>query len=386
MRILDRSFTLRRGLTVALLSGICIAGISCGRTSASAPPIPMTTVMQAVRDYSRGQQPSPPVASKRPTAQNFAQNSATDSSELEGLYESHIRLLLAESNLAQLEQIAHQVRLDKSRVSGGIWKLFVFYEGVGKPPAGDKSTDAEWSAHIDDLKKWIAAYPESATARVALAQAYINYAWFARGNGYSNSVSEPGWELFGKRIALAKATLIEAAKLKEKCAYWYEAMQIVALAEGWEKQEARELFDQAAAFEPTYYHFYREYANFLLPKWYGDEGETQAFAEEVSSRLPAPDGSIVYFEIASLMACQCDQDRDSLNGLSWPRVKQGYAEIVRLYGASNLKANRFAYMSFMAGDKSSAQSAFRTIGTDWNHVVWQTAATFDSARSWATSP
>jgi hypothetical protein len=65
-------------------------------------------------------------------------------------------------------------------------------------------------------------------------------------------------------------------------------MQEIALAQGWDKQQARELFDQATAFAPYFYHFYREYANFLLPKWYGEEGEIQAFAEEVSSRLPDP--------------------------------------------------------------------------------------------------
>src|ERR1700693_5857735 len=108
-------------------------------------------------------------------------------------------------------------------------------------------------------------------------------------------------------------------------------MQIVAYAQGWNKQQTRELFDQATAFEPTYYHYYREYANYLLPKWYGEDGETQALAEEVSSHLPEPDSSMVYFEIASLRACQCDSDRDSLEGASWPKIKQGYAEMTRLY-------------------------------------------------------
>jgi len=382
MRILDRSFSLGRGLTVALLSAICLAETSCGHANGSAPPISMTTVMQAVHDYSRGQQPTLLTSTKRPAVRD----SANDPSDLDGSYQAHIGLIFAQGDLAQMEKIAHQVRIDKSRLSGGVWKLFGFYEGVSNPPAGDHSTDAEWSAHIDDLKKWIAAYPGSATARIALAQAYIQYAWFARGSGYSNSVANSSWELFGQRIALAKATLIEAAHLKEKCPYWYEAMLIVALAEGWDKEQARELFDQATAFDSTYYHYYREYANFLLPKWHGEEGETQALAEEISSRLPDPDGSIVYFEIASLLACQCDKDRDSLDGMSWPKVKQGYAELIRLYGTSNLKANRFAYMSFLAGDRASAQSAFSTIGTDWNHVVWRSAANFYSARSWATSP
>jgi len=152
-----------------------------------------------------------------------------------------------------------------------------------------------------------------------------------------------------------------------------------------EVDDPRVLLDQAAAFEPNYYHYYREYAMFLLPKWYGEEGETQAFAEEVSARLPEPDGSIVYFEIASLLACQCDKERDTLDGMSWPKTKQGYSELVRLYGTSNLKANRFAYMSFVADDKASAQSAFAAVGPDWNHLVWRSAANFESAREWATS-
>ncbi len=342
----------------------------------------MTTVMQAIRDYGRSHQATPFNSTKPPVAKA----SANDHLDLDGPYQAHIGLISTQGDFAQLEKIAHQVRTDKGRLSGGVWTLYSFYQGVGKPSAGDDSTDADWSGHIENLKKWIAAYPESATARIALAQAYADYAWFARGSGYSNSVSASGWEFFGQRIALAKATLIEAGHLKEKCPYWYELMQGVALAEGWDKKQARELFDQASAFDPTYYHYYREYANFLLPKWYGEEGETQALAEEVSSRLPEPDGSIIYFEIASLLACQCDKQRDSLDGMSWPKVKRGYAELIGLYGTSNLKANRFAYMSFIANDRAAAQSAFSTIGTDWNHLVWRSAANFNSARSWANSP
>lgn len=199
-------------------------------------------------------------------------------------------------------------------------------------------------------------------------------------------MSGSGWSLFGQRIELGKAALLEAAREKEKCPYWYEAMQQVALAEGWDKQQARELLDQAAAFEPTFYHFYREYANFLLPKWHGEEGETQQFAEEISKRLGGPDGSIVYFEIASLLACQCDEERDSLEGMDWARVKQGYVELRRLYGTSNLKMNRFAYMSFVAGDKDAARETIAALGDAWNPKVWQIAENFKSAKDWAARP
>jgi hypothetical protein len=292
--------------------------------------------------------------------------------------------LLAEGDFSQLEKEAQKVRADKSRLRGGVWKLFAVYESLGKPFTGTTAT-SDWEVHFATRKKWIAAYPESATARIALSQAYMSYAGAGRGGGYADTVSQSGWNLFAERTTMAKATLIEAATLKEKCPYWYEAMQAVALSEGWDKPQARELFDQAAAFEPTYYYFYREYANYLLPKWYGEEGETQAFAEEVSSRLTPPDASIIYLEIASLLACQCDKERDSLAGMSWPRVKQGFQDLSLTHGTPNLKLNRFAYMSFIANDQLSARNVFPQIGEDWSGRVWRSAQNFAAARAWATT-
>ncbi len=81
-------------------------------------------------------------------------------------------------------------------------------------------------------------------------------------------------------------------------------MQQLAIAQGWNRSQARQLLDQAVAFEPDYYHYYREHANYLLPKWYGEPGEAEAFAEEASNKVGGQEGKFVYFEIASLIMCQ----------------------------------------------------------------------------------
>jgi hypothetical protein len=44
-------------------------------------------------------------------------------------------------------------------------------------------------------------------------------------------------------------------------------MQLVSHNEGWNKTQARELFDQAVAFEPSYYRYYSEYSRYLQPQW-----------------------------------------------------------------------------------------------------------------------
>jgi hypothetical protein len=357
----------------------CSMAVSCVQAQA-VKQSDASSLIELVRQYGRSTQPGKGAQIQEPVEkpQAFPINTET-----EGEYRSRMATYLVDKNFDQLEKAAHEARASKSRFPGGIWKLYIFYEGVTNPIAGDQASDSDWGVHFATLKAWASAKPDSATARVALAETYFNYAEKARGSGYANTVSDTGWKLYAERNALAASTLAEAAQLKEKCPYWYEVMQHVALGQGWEKSQARELFEQAAAFEPRFYHFYREYANYLLPKWNGEEGEAGAFAEEISNRIGGSEGKFVYFEIASLVRCQCDGDDSRADNLYWPKIKEGYAALGQLYGYSNLKTNRFAHMAVAAGDQEAAQHAFAVIGDDWDHSVWHSSQNFENAKLWA---
>lgn len=56
----------------------------------------------------------------------------------------------------------------------------------------------------------------------------------------------------------------------------------------------------------------------------------------------------------------------------------------RLYGSSNLKANRYALFAFMAKDKMAAQEGFAVINAPESDIWDQN--TFDGIRNWASSP
>jgi len=369
------------GRSFAAVAVLCGALSACGASHLAAPA-DMNDVMRSVHEYGKGH-PAAAVAPASNPVVPFA--AAGDPYNTDESYKAHIAILFVQHDYAGLEKEISSARATKARLQGGIWKIAMFYDAVGHAIPAFGGSTVDWDAHLADIKKWIAAYPESAAARVALAEAYVNDAWEARGHGYANTVSESGWNNFGERIQLAESALLDAAKLKEKCPYWYEAMQEVALAQGWDRDEARALFDEATAFEPAYYHYYRQYANYMMPRWYGDEGETQAFAEESAKRLPEPDGSIVYFEIASMLVCPCDEQNNDMDSMSWPKIKQGYATIEKLYGISRLKTNRFAYMSVVAKDKESARATFARIGEDWHYKVWIDHRYFEKAKAWATA-
>jgi hypothetical protein len=352
---------------------LALVASACGRTKASLSPVSADVVMDIVHDYGREhQQPlSPP--------------SPTKPDETDDKYEAHIRNLLFQEDFAQLETIAQQNRVEKGRLIGGYWKTYEFFVATGYPASSGELKDSDYQFQIAIVKKWIGAYPNSAAAHISLANLYGYYASFGRGPGFAESVSDAEWQSFNERTALAKQSLIEAARLKERDPEWYASMQRVAHHEGWDKPRARELLSQAVAFEPGYYHFYRLHAEYLLPQWHGQPGDIQAFAEEISSRLPEPDSSMVYFQIVSSLACYCRQATEALPHTSWPKIRQGYANLTGLYGTTNIIANRFAFMATTFKDKPSAHEGFSGI-VSMEPGIWYTKEIFESSRDWATSP
>jgi hypothetical protein len=360
-------------LKIVCSLGLALIASSCGHTEASASPVEMDALMKTIHEYGLHHSGSVP------------SGSSTKPDETDDRYIPYINNLLAQEDFAQLEKIARQNRTGKGRLIGGYWKNHEFFLATGDLSSYGQPEDSDYRRQIDRLKKWIAAYPESIAARISLANLYSYYASFARGPGSADSVSDSQWRLVHERNALAKELLIEAARLKERDPEWYSVMQQIAQDEGWDKTQARELLGQAVAFEPGYYHFYRNYAQYLLPQWYGEPGDIQAFAEEASGRLPEPDSSILYFQIVSSLACYCRQAMEDLPHASWPKIRQGYTNLNRLFGTTNLIANRFAFVAVTFKDKPAAHEAFAAIAS-MDLGIWYSKVVFDNSRDWASAP
>jgi hypothetical protein len=300
-------------------------------------------------------------------------------------YRRDIQGFLARSAFAELEAAADSVRTSKDRVEGGTWKLYVFYDTVANPVERERASTVEWKQHIARLQNWATAQPQSITPRVALAEAYRSFGWKARGNGYADTVSASGAQQFGEQGDLALTTLVDAAKLSAKCPHWYFVMLEVARDQGWNPERTRALFDQAIAFEPAYYHYYREYAYNLLPKWNGQPGQAEKFADESYQRIGGRQGAFVYFEIATVLYCMCYEGKANPT-LSWPILKEGFAEVEERYGATTLKLNRFALLAYLYRDRDVTKRTLERVGEQWEPTLWRQMETFNTARTWAGLP
>jgi len=176
----------------------------------------MDDAMQVVRAYGSGHTSAafpPPTQIPRETLDD---------------YQAKIKELILDSNFAELEKIAQQNRAERGLLMGGAWKTWAFYGVLGVPTSVGDYTDADYQKQLTLLNRWLAAYPDSAAARIALARFYTNYADFARGTGSADSVSDSQWALYSQRTALAEQQLFDAARMKDRDAQWYQAMQHVA--------------------------------------------------------------------------------------------------------------------------------------------------------------
>jgi hypothetical protein len=296
-------------------------------------------------------------------------------------YKRWVSRLLRQRKFDELECIAQSARANKTRFSGGEWKIHKFYVGLEEPNPGMHSTEHDWKTHLALLQQWSDAKPGSITPRTALAGAYSDYGWFARGGGYADTVSDSGWQLLQTRMRKSENILNEVSSFKD--VEWFVIMEHVARGEQWPMDRAVDLVQKAIAFEPGYFYYQRVFATFLLPKWYGQAGDTSHFIAASADVFPLAQRDGIYFLIAMDVMCACDEPE--LKNLSWARLLHGYKQVERQYGASMNNLNSLALMAVKFNDPPDAYDALQKIGDDWDSSVWGTQEYFEHIKDWTAT-
>jgi hypothetical protein len=324
-----------------------------------------------------------PTASTRTVAlqsvvPSMNEEAADADSQPASVFQTTVRNFFNQEKFTQLEEIADAARSQKSRFQGGAWKIHSFY-GAMQSPGSLTATDAAWNAHMERLQRWIDFRPESSTPRVALAVSYLRFAWKARGNGTGDKVTAEAWKLFGERVRKAQDILEQARSISTKDPQWYQTMQTVALAQGWDHKQAEQLLEEASTVEPGYYYYYDAYANYLLPKWYGKPGDSETFVKSIADRVGGDEGALIYFQV--VLSLNCCKARAQAPEIAWDRVKQGFASLEQLDGSTSYERNALAFMAVRQGDREFAQQLFERIGNNWNDRVWGSKDKFESSKA-----
>jgi hypothetical protein len=303
---------------------------------------------------------------------------------------------LTRADFAFLDATADDLGSSKARFEGGAWKLHIFFEtfqdpnGVTREPGheNDEVSETRWQRHLSFLREWVKGHPASVNARVALAEALLGYAWHARGDRFWASVTSGGRRLFGERLAEAEHVLLEAKKLPMTCPQWYETMQRVALGQGWDLSRYNRLVTEGLKLEPLYYPLYTSKAIFLLPRWYGTEGDWEGYADDVSRTTGGQYGSMLYAAIVDNVANYAQgprrfaHDNPGFFRRIWPKLKQGLLDRAALYGTNTYWTNNLCFYAFLAGDRDTVRDLLKKIEHDWDPEIWQTDSP-QGLKNWA---
>jgi len=291
------------------------------------------------------------------------------------------RSLYNASKFDELEALAAQIRADRTRFGNGSWKISQFYESLACRPDEPESM---WQLHERIHENWDAAKPRSITAYVAHAEFFIDYAWHARGGGYSKTVTKEGWRLFAERLAKARELLEKSTDFEPKCPVWWRVCMTLAKGQGWSRDDFEKLFQDAKAFEPQFWGYDVAKAEYLLPRWYGQPGEWE-YTLTLEIDKPKGLGLETYSRVVSALSGYYKNIfRES--HASWPQTRDGFELMRQRHPASLEILSEYCQLACLADDRGLARKLFDELGGQMIAGTWGGQKDFRHYRNWAYSP
>jgi hypothetical protein len=299
---------------------------------------------------------------------------------LDEIYAFRLEVRKAYNNRSfdKLEQMAAEIRQKKEVFDNGSWKIVQFYAAF---ECRADEPDSMWKLHDEIHRAWIEAKPTSITANVSYADFLDDYAWNARGGGFADTVTEEGWRLFKQRLEAANAVLKKAKTLTEKDPYWALVALKVSRGQGWSKKDVDTLVEEATAAEPTFWGYHTERAFSLLPRWHGEPGDWEKYAEQAAAR-PNGLGDEAYARIV-LMLDGYHENLFRESKASWPKTKEGLRKIREKYPRSLSILSDCAMLAGLAQDREFAKEMFAALGNTYFRQTWGSPERFVHVKHWA---
>jgi membrane protease YdiL (CAAX protease family) len=278
--------------------------------------------------------------------------------------------LLKKKDWDGLEAMAESLRASGETNWQGHLLLWDFYHAISQVPRHED--DPIWEARIRLLEAWRAAKPDSIAPRVALGKLYTDYAWKARGGGWSRSVSENGWKLFRYRLGLARAAMLDGLNdFPANDPSWFSQLQTVALGQGWGQEEYDLYYHQARKAFPRYSFHVGRRAYHLLPRWHGEPGDSGACIAEAADKAGGEEGDALYARAACYLYTRVIQDDFwGDTGLDWRRVDRGLTLLEAQHGDDPMLLGIWAQLACDADDRIKARELFRQLDGRVSGDAW----------------
>jgi hypothetical protein len=264
-----------------------------------------------------------------------------------------VSTLLKNENFDELDKLSEKFVSEKTSRGDGRWLSDVFFDTLRK----GKTDESQINQYLASFKKWLDKKPKSFTARIALANCYADYAWFARGVGWSDTVSSKGWQLMASRLREARSILDEDPSLKDSCPQVFATYSQIALGQGqqlFEREDYDKLLAQCQKSWPSYKLLDLRTCYYLLPRWYGGEHDWEIFAKQRADVIGGAKGNELYAQMIWDNSRYYKNDLfEKCSQLEWNRIKAGFSQIFLEYPNDGYARAAFVRLAIQAKDLAS---------------------------------
>ncbi len=290
------------------------------------------------------------------------------------------RELLVQRNFDAIDKFANEAladnQLDRSRWSSAM--VFVF---TLRRPAED--TDAAWEAHLAVLQEWLDTKPESRAAKIMLAEATSNYAWYLRGSRSAAETSPASFRAFHEQLAKTDELLTKLADPDIPSAALCATQIRVGMGLGTPQDEILEAWSTGLRDSPQFVFLHTQAVSALLPKWGGQRGSVAKLADRARATLRPADGLLCYGLIAEAFLAEENPESLVAEGFDLAVMEQAAQLMLREYPESTHGNNCAAIIAVLRADHAAAASRFRLLVGTANEAMWKHRSIYDKFRAWS---
>jgi transposase-like protein len=229
-----------------------------------------------------------------------------------------------------------------------------------------QARDQDTIAYMDELERmtagWAKARPDDPFVQALHGQALVSRAWWHRGGGYSNTVTENAMAAFNRHLQRAVQHLSTNGQVAIKDSLTHYTLVRIGRGLGWKHEVQRRLAFEGLAVNPHDDDLYFEVLSGTLPKWGGDANLVDRWIREATERTQASRGQELYARLYSAAAReQYEHQLFSDSRADWPRMRQGYEDWLARYPRDDIR-QRMAYFACLARDRPTLQALLLRLG------------------------
>jgi hypothetical protein len=301
---------------------------------------------------------------------------------LNRVFRGDLNRLLVTEQYGMLDSIAAVLRERGTEFTNGDPAIYNFYIALGRVGLNggveELENPAGMAAKTILLNNWLQK-DRSGTALIVMAEHQSSLAQNARGTGWASSVTAAGWEGLHTHNELCSHYCDEAEAILPNDPHLADLRVSLALNQDTSSGAVLAIADKVHRNYPKYPFADCKAAFYFLPRWQGEPGDLERWANLVASR-PDGLGDEAYTRLAFSQAMSHDFGLLKETKLSWERIAHGYELMQKRHPNSQSNKSRWMYFLYMHGDMAGA-AALYAHSIDFDRMVWGRRSRFDRCKA-----